>query len=68
MLYADKDDVVRGLICRNYNIFVVNNGQGLCNLRIFEYKGCFCVQTKEQWKKGFMFLIHNYNRQTEIHT
>jgi hypothetical protein len=28
MHFADKDDVVRGLICSNYNIFVVNNEQG----------------------------------------
>ena len=40
MLLADKDavvvSVVKGLICRNYNIFVVNSGQGFCNIRIFE--------------------------------
>jgi len=34
-VFADKDDVVRGLICRNINIFVVNGIQGLNNIRIF---------------------------------
>jgi len=33
MLFVDKNDVVRGLICRNYNIFVVDSGQGFCNPR-----------------------------------
>ena len=33
--FADKDYVVRGLICRNYNICVVNSGHGFCNLGIF---------------------------------
>ena len=27
MLFADKEDVVIGIICRNYNRFVVNSGQ-----------------------------------------
>jgi len=43
MLLADQIDVVRGPICRNYNIFVVNNGQGFCNIRIFEYRCYFCA-------------------------
>ena len=43
MLLADQIDVVRGLICRNYNIFVVNNGQGFYNIRIFEYRCYFCT-------------------------
>jgi len=33
MHLTDTDDVV---FCRNYNIFVVNSGQGFCNIRIFE--------------------------------
>jgi hypothetical protein len=28
MHFTDKDDVVRGLICSNYNIFVVYSEQG----------------------------------------
>jgi hypothetical protein len=36
MLLADRDDVVRGLIYRNYNIFVVNNGHDFC---IYSHKG-----------------------------
>jgi len=37
-IFIDKSGVVKGLICRNYNIFVMNNGQCFCNIRIFEYR------------------------------
>ena len=43
MHFADKDDVVSGLIFRIYNIFVVNSEQGLCNFGVFEYRCCFCA-------------------------
>jgi hypothetical protein len=33
MLFADKNDLVKGYFCRNYNIFVVNSGHGFFNLR-----------------------------------
>ena len=41
---AYKNDVVSGLICRNYNIFVVNNGHDFYDITIFEYRCCFCVR------------------------
>jgi hypothetical protein len=34
MFFADKDDVVRVLICRQYNMFVMNSEQCFCNIRI----------------------------------
>ena len=37
MIVADKDDVGRDLITRNYNIYVVNSWHSFCNIRIFEY-------------------------------
>jgi hypothetical protein len=43
MLCADKDDLVRGLICRNYNIFVVNDRHDFYDIMIFEYICCFCA-------------------------
>ena len=43
MIAADKDDVVRGLVCSNYNIVLVNNGRAFCNLMIFAYWCCFCA-------------------------
>ena len=36
------NDVVRRLIFRNNNIFVLNSGQIFNNIRIFEYI-CLCV-------------------------
>jgi len=35
---ADIKVVVRGIICRNNNIIVVNSGQGFSNTRIVEYR------------------------------
>jgi hypothetical protein len=43
ILFADKDDVVMGLIYRNYNIFVVYSVQDFCSIGIFEYRCCFCA-------------------------
>ena len=56
MLLPDKDDVVNGFNCRNYNIVVVHSGQGFYNFRIFEYRRCFCAHWPE-------FFDSNLNQQ-----
>ena len=40
--FADKSDLVRGLICSNNIIFAVDSGQGFV-FRTFEYTCCFCA-------------------------
>ena len=60
-VFADKGYVVRGINCRTYSIFVVNNEHGFCNIRIFEYRCCFCVDWSfkvsdsnlNQWPNSF---------------
>ena len=42
-LLVDKNDVIRGLMYRHINIFVVNKGRSFCNIRIFECRCCFFV-------------------------